>query len=334
VIIEQVDAFDDEAFAEWYRPFHASEKTKWPDEPGWAEHEMRAMYRDTREFDIRIWVARDGAGLSVGCLDLTFPKLENHEVAYMLLAVDPEHERLGVGRALLERAEAVAKENGRKRILARVEEPLGAIEPRSLRFAAAAGYRVGRIDARRELFLPVAGGVLDAMVAEAAPHATDYDVVTWTGSCPEAIAPGRVELARVLSADAPHGTLEYEEENWDLDRLRNWEKHVADMDRDLLAAGAVERCSGRLVAFTEIGLPRAEPEIAYQFDTVVHPAHRGHRLGTLVKVANLRALMAHSPQTRRTQTHNAVDNEPMIRVNDAMGHKVVAIITGLQKDLA
>jgi RimJ/RimL family protein N-acetyltransferase len=334
VIIERVAAEDDAAFAEWFRPFHASELATWPGEPGWAEHELQVLYRDQSDSDIVIAVARDDDGSAIGCLDVSMPKRESLHVAYMLVAVDPAHWGRGVGRALVEHGEQIARQSGRMKVIGRTDEPLQETESRGSRFARAAGYTAGRADARRELRLPMAPGRLDALEAACLPFANGYEIVTWTERCPEVLADGRVYLSRIISADAPRGELDYEEEDWDLPRLRNWERNVAKMDRHLLAAGAVEVSSGALVGFTEVGLPRRQPEVAYQFDTVVSAAHRGRRLGMLVKVANMRALLELSPATSRILTWNAVENEPMIRLNEAMGFELVGIGTGWQKDLS
>ena len=47
--------------------------------------------------------------------------------------------------------------------------------------------------------------------------------------------------------------------------------------------------------------------------------HRGHRLGALVKVANLERLLAEAPDARRVHTWNADENTHMNAINDAMG---------------
>jgi GNAT superfamily N-acetyltransferase len=334
VIIEPVDATDDAAFAEWFRPFHASERFTWPEDPGWAEHELRVLYRDQSDSEILIAVARDEDGVAIGCLDVSPPKRESLHIAYLFVAVDPAHRGRGVGRALLEHAERLARERLRATAIGRTDEPVQEGEPRSTRFALAAGYTAARTDARRELRLPMAPGHLEDLEAAAVPFAGGYEIVTWTGACPDELAGGRIDLALTISADAPRGDLEYEDENWDIARLRNWEGNVADMDRHLLVAGAVEVSSGALVGFSELGLPRSEPAIAYQFDTVVSTEHRGHRLGMLLKIANTRALAERSPATRRILTWNAVENDPMIRVNEAMGFELVGVATGWQKRLS
>jgi len=80
-------------------------------------------------------------------------------------------------------------------------------------------------------------------------------------------------------------------------------------------------------------VPRAAPRVAYQFDTIVLPAHRGHRLGLLLKVANVRALQAREPSTLRVVTTNATSNEPIVRVNDRLGFRLAGTGTVWQKRL-
>ena len=74
--------------------------------------------------------------------------------------------------------------------------------------------------------------------------------------------------------------------------------------------------------------------MAYQWDTLVLADHRGHRLGQLVKAANLRALRAGLPQVRRVVTWNAESNAPMLRVNRALGFEPVGRMVEWQKSLA
>ena len=105
------------------------------------------------------------------------------------------------------------------------------------------------------------------------------------------------------------------------------------MGRRLSVAAALERSSGRAVAFSELTVPRTAPELAYQWDTLVLPAHRGHRLGLLVKLANLARLAELSPATTEVVTWNARDNEPMIAVNESLGARVTALGRTWQKRL-
>jgi hypothetical protein len=74
-------------------------------------------------------------------------------------------------------------------------------------------------------------------------------------------------------------------------------------------------------------------ELGYQWDTIVSREHRGHRLGLLVKLANLRLLREVSPKTRYLNTWNADDNAPMVAVNDALGYRPVEVTQEWQLEL-
>ena len=52
-------------------------------------------------------------------------------------------------------------------------------------------------------------------------------------------------------------------------------------------------------------------------------AHRGHRLGLLVKVAMLEMLAGHEPRLERIVTGNADANEHMIAINTELGYQVL-----------
>jgi len=76
-----------------------------------------------------------------------------------------------------------------------------------------------------------------------------------------------------------------------------------------------------------------EPLWGEQHDTIVDPAHRGHRLGFAVKAAGLRRLLAEHPSVRHVQTYNALENGPMLAVNRAMGFEPVSMFAICQRKL-
>ena len=87
---------------------------------------------------------------------------------------------------------------------------------------------------------------------------------------------------------------------------------------------------------TELSCPNKVPGIPFGFQnvTVVDNRHRGHRLGWLVKVANMRAMQADDPGRRRIHTWNAGENQWMLAINDAMGYQPRLVEGAWQKKLA
>jgi hypothetical protein len=137
-----------------------------------------------------------------------------------------------------------------------------------------------------------------------------------------------------MSLDVPLGELDFREEEWDGARVRQREELLRAQRRTWFAGGAVHEATGQLVAFSEIGVPLALPVRAYQWDTLVLQEHRGKRLGTLVKLACLRATAAGSPDTRFVSTWNAEENGPMIAVNDALGARTNGRLSLWQRTIA
>jgi RimJ/RimL family protein N-acetyltransferase len=87
------------------------------------------------------------------------------------------------------------------------------------------------------------------------------------------------------------------------------------------------------VAFSELLMAPDAPAEAWQLATIVHPDHRGHRLGLAVKMANVDALADEAPEVRRIMTGNASVNAPMIAVNDMMGFEIAGAGWFWQKHL-
>jgi RimJ/RimL family protein N-acetyltransferase len=186
----------------------------------------------------------------------------------------------------------------------------------------------------RELRLPMERAVVEAIAEDAEAHSDGYEVVTWRDRCPPDLAEDRALMAQKMSTDVPREGLEWYEESWDASRIREMEALVASMNRTLISAGAIDASTGRLVAFTDIAVPLGAPEVAYQWDTLVLEEHRGHRLGMLVKTANLDWLRRESPRTQRIVTENAETNLPMISINEALGFEVVGHRYAWQKRLS
>ena len=63
------------------------------------------------------------------------------------------------------------------------------------------------------------------------------------------------------------------------------------------------------------------PWLAEQHDTSVVRAHRGHRLGLLLKLEMLRWLAEDEPRLETIDTWNAESNDHMVAINEALGYR-------------
>jgi hypothetical protein len=116
------------------------------------------------------------------------------------------------------------------------------------------------------------------------------------------------------------GELNWEEEDWDADRVRRTYDEAVAVQRVLWGTLAIAP-DGTAAGVSEVAASRLEPERAYQFDTVVERAHRGRRLGLRMKLANQRAFQAAWPAARVMHTWNAATNTHMIAINERMGYR-------------
>ena len=337
VRITPVDPRDEAAFASWFAVLEAAERHDRPDEPGWLLEEQRQYSVDGvgPDPDLACLLLTATSGdRTVGAARVELPRRDNLHLGEMVLAVTPAARRRGVARALTCEIERLAREHGRTTLLATCDEPPGQEGCSGNRAAARAlGFEVAQQEVRRDIDLPLPPERVAELEATCQPHARDYSLRTWQGPCPDDLVDDLAELHRQMSTDVPKDEMDWREEVWDADRLRRDEQLSAAMGRTWVGVGAVHEPTGRMVAFTVMGVPRSRPERAYQWETLVSKGHRGHRLGMLVKLAGLQQLAASSPETRFISTWNARENAPMIAVNDALGARTNGVLAILQKVL-
>ena len=255
-------------------------------------------------------------GEPVGTLELRLPQLDNLDNADVEIGVLPVCRRRGVGRALHERALARVRELGRKRIFGETV----ANHPDGAAFATDLGAAAGLAETRSRLDLDTADhDRLDHLLAEAWPHAAGYRLVQWIGAAPDELVDDVAYLDGRLNLDAPMGDLDVEAEKIDADRVRAGEEMSRRRRRITIHSGAVHAASGRMVAFTMLAGVRDLAEHLWQNITIVDPGHRGHRLGLIIKIENLRYARRHRPGLRAVDTFNASANEHMLAINRTMG---------------
>jgi GNAT superfamily N-acetyltransferase len=261
------------------------------------------------------WFVPGTDGGVIAWYRLALPDLENLDRSLVHIVVHPDHRRQGTGRELLRHAAGRAAGRAVMTGFAREESPGAA-------FATWAGAARGQADALRILDLrKMPAGKVAALRETAAKAAAGYSLVTWTGRTPdEYLEP----LAGVINAfnDAPRDE-GVQEEAWDGRRLRE----RGDATAELLgvreySVTAVHDATGEMAAMTQVAIDPGSPEWGHQALTAVTRAHRGHRLGLLVKAAMLEWLATAEPQIEQIETGNAVSNKHMIAVNEALGFEV------------
>jgi GNAT superfamily N-acetyltransferase len=291
-----------------------------PDEPRWAYDSFAGKWG--RGYDTaprQAWLATDDGGEPVGGYLLQLPEAENTSIGVCILIVAPAARRAGVGRALLSHCAEQARRAGRSRLIA------GAVDGSpGAAFAAAMGARAGIAEVRRTLTVDAElRGRLAGLRATAGQQSAGYSLLSWRTPAP---AEHLDQLARIHSAmaDAPRDE-GVEPHVWDAARIRYSEQTLAEHRLICYAIAARHDATGELVALTEMIVEPDTPDWAFQQITAVLPAHRGHRLGLLVKVAMVELLLSEQPAVRHIQTGNAGSNAHMIAINEQLGFKVADV---------
>ena len=258
-------------------------------------------------------------GQPAGYLSLEMPQLDNLDNGAIELSVTPSLRRRGVGRALYSYGVQRARASGRKRLVAETVQGSGGEA-----FATAMGASPALAETRSRLDLTTADqDRLDAMLAESWTHADGYRFVKWDGVPPDEFIDDVAALDSRFFTDAPLGELDWEPEKVDADRVRRAEQQRLDRGFGRFHGGVVHLGSGRLVGWTTLSGPDDTPAHLWQNITIVDPAHRGHRLGMVVKLENLRHAREHRPELTAVDTANASSNEHMLAINVAMGFRAV-----------
>jgi RimJ/RimL family protein N-acetyltransferase len=130
--------------------------------------------------------------------------------------------------------------------------------------------------------------------------------------------------------DAPTDDIDWEDEVFSPERLRDFERSLAEHGRRVYRLAARHRATGDLAGQTIVAVDTELPWLGHQLDTSVLREHRGHRLGLLLKGTMLHWLAEEEPQLLEIDTWNAASNDHMIAVNEALGYRVVGTATGFQ----
>jgi GNAT superfamily N-acetyltransferase len=336
LVIEQVTSR--EAADRWHQIAQECFEEDYYEMPAQPVQEVYERLESTRtDEQYELWLGclgteAGGSGMPVVLGELGLPMLDNTDNGVVTVSTRPTFRERGYGTAMLRHITARARLHGRTRLIGEIGEPLPLDESSSIpdtvssssRFATHAGARAVTSEVRRLLRIEELDHVeLKRLKEDATAHSTGYSLIQWEGPAPEEIVGDLAVLHSRMSIDAPLEDLDWEPEQWSAERYREREQRVATSGQVCLSTVARHDQSGQIVALTEIGLEAAPPDIAYQWLTIVLPTHRGHRLGMLVKVANLEFLQTNRPLVQVLNTWNAAINDHMVGINEAIGFRPV-----------
>ena len=260
------------------------------------------------------------------------PLTDNVRMIWLEVCVAPADRRQGFGAAMMQFLFDHAAENGRTQVLGETNVPAGADDDHPHRaFYRSVGFELANTEIVRHLKLPVADDLLIRLLDDAKPHYQDaYTIETYTDGIPDDLQASYCAASNRLSTDAPTGSIDFEENSLTPELYKSY----LEIDRKLntVRITALALTADRQVAaFTDLQLPASNPERAYQWGTLVTGPHRGHRLGTAVKVANLQELQRSHPERRIVGTQNAEDNPYMVSINVALGFEIVEVSEMLKR---
>lgn len=311
--------------------------------------ETSALWALATHWRRRSVVARNGEEY-VGVGTVRVPLREALADARVRLGVVPHARGRGVGGALLEVAERIAREEGRTRLRLHaphvagipfdpsagwIEAPDGAgrvpAAAASSRFLTDNGWTLAGVERVSALDLQSGAdahaAAIDAQITAALDAAApDYALHVWTGPTPPEWLGGVAQLSARLPGDSPTGDAAAGEEAWDVNRVASNDVRIAAANRTAIVAGVEHVPSGTLVAFSELQIWRDHPRRpALQGVTIVGPEHRGHRLGLLTKAAALRELRQRAPECPGVVTWTAESDTRLIALNEQLGFRPIGV---------
>lgn len=259
-------------------------------------------------------------GLDVGAGGYEVSTYDNQHLAWVDVEVVPSLRRRGHGSTLLSWLIDRAWSEGRTTVGVAGWDAAG---PRA--FAVRHGFEEKSVEVHRRQY---AVGPTDL----ALPEAADYELVRWPSLTPVGELAALAELTAAIN-DAPTDDLDIEDELYPPERIAAYEHAWAARGHRLYRLVARHRVTGELAGQTVVAVDGERPELGEQHDTSVAAAHRGHRLGMLLKLEMLRWLAEEEPQLREIDTWNAESNDHMIGVNELLGYRIMGRVLDFQRSI-
>ncbi len=300
--------------------------------PGDTPMPTEARIADWRQvsdhYPVIRWMLRDDDGIA-GAAVAAYDVEQNLENGYGRVYVYPSKRRQGYGRALAKVVFDHLEEKGRVRFDTMITngDPIEVVAERI-------GLKPVYAEVRSRLLIDdLDTATMRMWIERAAERAADYKLVYLKSPIPDDIVQKFCDLSFVINT-APTEDFEVEDEVLTPEAWRELESNASAASAQLHTFIAVERSSGEFVGYTVLKTRDLEPDLGWQWDTAVDPAHRNRGLGRWLKASMIERIISDYPTLRRVDTYNAGSNQPMLAINIEMGFGPIYHSRVWQGDLA
>jgi GNAT superfamily N-acetyltransferase len=315
------------------------------DELAFTAEESLPGYLDQEHEPTRLFAAWDGSRM-VGAARYEIEPGDDPHTAWLMVDVLQGVRERGIGTALSAKLQGVAATDGiRKGIVyavsgfgqgPRLTPPTGfgsvAANNPEVRFLLRAGYRLEQVVRGSRLPLPARD--VESLLASSRSHSgSEFALHSWIDHTPAKWHAQMADMRQAMSVEEPSAGLDEPEDVWTIARLLETEARLADGPRRFLVTAVEHLPSKTLAGFTTLSVPAELDRPVAQQDTLVLPAHRGHRLGMLLKIANLHGLDTRMPGHPSVITFNAEENRHMLQVNEDLGFAPIGYEGAWRRDL-
>lgn len=289
---------------------------------------MAAALRYGWDLEPRVPFLAVAEGDVVGYASYSISERDNLHLSWLTVEVHPDHRRRGHGTAILDGLVQKSSELGRTSVGIAGWDIDG-----TTAFAARHGFELGSASInRRQLLAEIDWADVERLRAEALERAADYELVRRTGRTPEDELEALAEMTAAIN-DAPTDDLDIEDEVFTPQRVRDYETAQLARGGAFHRIYARHRGTGELAGQTVVAVEPDRPQLGDQHDTSVVRAHRGHRLGLLLKAEMMLWLREAQPQLESVDTWNAESNDFMISVNETLGYRIMGRELAFQRTI-